>query len=217
MIVKVCGVRTPEIAEVAIDAGADWLGLVLVPASPRHADDREARTVVNAVRGRADLVGVMVDASAADCEAAAQRYRLAAVQVHGRVAPAVAASAGVTVIRAINVTASDAVLTEQWWADGLLLLDGPPASEAALPGGTGTRVDETVAAALARHRRVILAGGLSADNIATAVAAVRPYGVDASSGLEFIPGVKDAARVHAYVAAARAAASASAPAAPQRR
>jgi phosphoribosylanthranilate isomerase len=205
MIVKVCGVRTAEIAEAAIAAGADWLGLVLVAASPRHADDAAARTVVDAVHGRADLVGVMVDATTAECDEAAQRYRLSAVQLHGAVAKATAAQASVPVIRAINVGQGAPVYTDPWWADCTILLDAAPDLDG-LPGGTGSRVDEGVAMALARHRRIILAGGLSADNVAGAIAAVRPYGVDASSGLESAPGVKDAARVVAFVEAARSAA-----------
>jgi len=206
VIVKVCGVRTPEIAEAAIESGADWLGLVLVPASPRYVDDAAARLVVEAVRGRADLVGVMVDATCSECDQAAQRYRLSAVQLHGRVDLSTAADATVPVIRAINVRDSTTAFTESWWADCTVLLDAAPAADG-LPGGTGGRVDERVAAALARHRRVILAGGLSSGNVATAIAVVRPYGVDASSGLESAPGVKDAARVVAFVQAARSAAA----------
>jgi len=206
VIVKVCGVRTPEIADAAIEAGADWLGLVLVAASPRHVDDAAARAVVDAVRGRADLVGVMLDATPAQCEEAAARYRLAAVQMHGRVASSTIERTAVPVIRAINVVDAVAALTEQWWPDCLVLLDAAPSSADGLPGGTGTRVDEVTAAAISRHRRVILAGGLSADNVAAAIEAVQPQGVDASSGLETSLGVKDPARVVAYVRAARAAA-----------
>jgi phosphoribosylanthranilate isomerase len=204
VIVKVCGVRTADIAEVAIDAGADLLGLVLVPASVRHVDDAAARAVVDAVRGRADIVGVMVDATPADCDEAARRYRLTAVQLHGAVAPAMAAMCAVPVIRAINASDAAAAFTDGWWPDCPVLLDAAPVTPGDLPGGTGARVDETVAAALSRHRRVILAGGLSPDNVAQAIAAVSPYGVDASSGLESAPGVKDAARVIAFVRAARA-------------
>ncbi len=205
MIIKVCGVRTPEIAEVAIDAGADWLGLVLVPSSPRHVDDCAARAVVRAVRGRADLVGVMINATRQECDEAARRYRLAAVQVHGTIAAADAAAAAVPVIRAINAEGARAVLTDQWWPDCLVLLDAAPSAANGLPGGTGERVDAALAAALARHRRLILAGGLSSLNVVDAIRTVRPAGVDASSGLESAPGVKDPARVRAYVEAARTA------------
>ncbi len=208
MIVKVCGVRTPGIAEAAIAAGADWLGLVLVPASPRHVNDTAAGAIVDAVRGRADLVGVMVDATAEQCEEAAQRYRLAAVQLHGRIRPSIVERTAVPVIRALNVAGADQALTDQWWPDCMVLLDAAPSSADGLPGGTGARVDEQVAAAIARHRRVILAGGLSPVNVAGAIAAVHPYGVDASSGLESAPGVKDPALVTAFVTAARSAAAA---------
>jgi phosphoribosylanthranilate isomerase len=205
MIIKVCGVRTAQIAEVAIEAGADWLGLVLVPASPRHVDETVARPVIAAARGRAQLVGVMVSPTAADCDDAARRFRLDAVQVHGRADPSLANGCSVPVIRGINVHPGTAAYTDSWWPDCLLLLDAAPGSEGDLPGGTGARVDEETAAAVARHRPVILAGGLHADNVAAAIAAVRPRGVDASSGLESSPGVKDPERVGAYVRAARAA------------
>jgi phosphoribosylanthranilate isomerase len=204
VIVKVCGVCSAEIAEVAVAAGADWLGLVLVPASPRYADDAAARAVVEAVGARVDLVGVMVDATPADCDEAAGRYGLSAVQLHGRVPRSMAAASRIPVIRAINARCAAEALTDAWWADGTVLLDAAPGADG-LPGGTGERVGVAVAAALARHRRLVLAGGLSAANVAGAVDAVRPYGVDASSGLESAPGVKDAARVVAYVEAARAA------------
>jgi phosphoribosylanthranilate isomerase len=204
VIVKVCGVRTPDIAEVAIEAGADWLGLVLVPGSLRHADDVAARSVVAAVRGRVDLIGVMVDATREQCDDAARRYRLAAVQLHGTVAASVATESAVPVIRAINAGNASAVFTDGWWPNCTILLDAVPAAHGDLPGGTGTRVDEAIAAELARHRRLVLAGGLSPGNVSHAIEAVRPYGVDASSGLELVPGVKDPALVVAFVHAARA-------------
>ena len=105
-------------------------------------------------------------------------------------------------------TDAGSALTDGWWPDCLVLLDAAPSAATALPGGTGARVDEGTAAAIARHRRVILAGGLTPDSVAGAIAAVRPHGVDASSGLKSSPGVKDPALVRAFVAAARAAARA---------
>jgi phosphoribosylanthranilate isomerase len=208
VIVKVCGVRTPDIAEVAVEAGADWLGLVLVSDSPRHADDSAARAVRRQVHGRADLVGVMVAPSVSDCDEAARRYGLAAVQVHGEVPPSLAWEASVPIIRAINVHDPSTAFVDPWWPDGLVLLDSAPPGADDLPGGTGLRVDEVAAAALARHRAVILAGGLTPTNVAAAVQSVRPHGVDASSGLESAPGVKDPQLVSAFVAAARGTATA---------
>jgi phosphoribosylanthranilate isomerase len=211
MIVKVCGERTPEIAECAVDAGADWLGILFEPRSPRHADDAAAARVIAACGGRADIVGVMVEPPAARCRELALRHRLAAVQVHGRVAPGFVDAVDVAVIRAVNPVDRREALTIEWWPDCLVLLDSAPALSGALPGGTGLRIDLDIAAEVARHRRIVLAGGLDPDNVAEAIGRVRPAGVDASSGLERAPGVKDPGRVRDFVAAARQAFAALAP------
>jgi len=147
----------------------------------------------------------MVDATPAQCDEAVRRYRLSALQLHGEVAPSVAVTAGVPVVRALNVSSGAAAFTDQWWPGCMILLDAAPVADGALPGGTGESVERGTAAAMARHRRLILAGGLSADNVAEAIDLVRPHGVDASSALESSPGVKDPGRVVAFVRAARAA------------
>ena len=205
MIVKVCGVRTPDIAETAIEAGADWIGLMFVPASPRWADDEAALAVMRAVAGRVALIGVFVEPSVATCDEAASRYRLAAVQVHGRHDTALG-SAAVPVIPVINVNTRESAYTLELPPDVLMMLDGMP-DTGALPGGTGHRVPLAWAADVARHRRVLLAGGLGPDDVATAIAAVRPAGVDASSRLERGPGEKDGVLVRDFVLAARSAAA----------
>jgi phosphoribosylanthranilate isomerase len=205
MIVKVCGVRTAEVAEAAVAAGADLIGLVFVESSPRHVDEVAVDAVREAVAGRADLVGVLVEPSAALCDALADRHRLAAVQVHGEVDPMLTAHVSVPVIRALNVSSAAQAYTDPWWPSALTLLDAAPAEEGALPGGTGRRLPLAWAAEVARHRPVVLAGGLGPESVADAIAAVRPRGVDASSGLESAPGVKDPGLVRAYVRTARAA------------
>lgn len=205
MIVKVCGVRSAAIAECAIEAGADWLGLVFEPRSPRFVSDGEAAEVRRAARGRADLVGVVVEPPPARCMELADLHHLQAVQVHGRVDPALARAVDVPLIRAVNAAGAHAALTVEWWPDCPLLLDSPPVAPGAPPGGTGVRLDLEVAALVAAHRPLILAGGLTPDNVAEAIERVRPLGVDASSGLESRVGVKDPARVRAFVSAARAA------------
>lgn len=202
MIVKVCGVRTAEIAEVALDAGADWIGIVFEPRSARHASDAEALAVRAAVGTRADVVGVFVDPSLQDCDEAARRYRLAAVQVHGRADPDLALACSVPVIPGINIEDAHTAYTLRWWPDCLVLIDAPAGE---LPGGTGVALRLDVAAEVARHRPVILSGGLRPGSVAEAVRTARPRGVDASSGLERAPGVKDAALVTAFVRNARAA------------
>ncbi len=206
MIVKVCGVRTPEVAEVAIEAGADWIGLMFVPKSSRWVDDTDARAVVHAVRGRADLIGVFVEPSAAECDAAASRYRLAAVQVHGDFDPNLVNACSVPVIPVFNVDDRATASTIEWPPDTLVMLDGRP-DRGALPGGTGHRVPLDWAADIARHRAILLAGGLGAEDVGGAIATVRPAGVDASSRLERAPGDKDPDLVRSFVLAARAAAA----------
>ena len=212
MIVKVCGIRSAEIAEVARESGADWLGLVFEPRSPRFVDDAAAQAVRQAA-GDLDLVGVFVSPQPADCEEAATRYGLAAVQVHGDASPSFVEACAVPVIRGLNVRDPHSAFTTDWWPDGIVLLDGRP-EPGELPGGTGNRVPLPIARDMARHRRVVLAGGLDATTVDEAVRFVQPYGVDASSGLESSRGTKDPARVRDYVIAARAAFSALSAAAP---
>ena len=206
MIVKVCGVRTPEIAEAALDAGADWIGLMLVPESSRWVDDDAARMVVRAVGDRADLIGVFVEPTPGECDEAASRYRLAGVQVHGNVNRGLMMACSVPVIPVINVQDHAAASTLDWPPDTLVMLDGMP-DRGALPGGTGHRVPLEWAADVARHREIVLAGGLGPDDVAEAITAVRPAGVDASSGLERRPGEKDPELVRRFVQAARSAAA----------
>jgi phosphoribosylanthranilate isomerase len=206
MIVKVCGVRTPEVVEAAVGSGADWIGLMFVQASPRWVDDEAALAVMRAVRGRADLVGVFVTPSVSACDEAAARYRLSAVQVYGPIGLEFATSCSVPVIPVVNVDSLAAACTIDWSPDVLLMLDGVP-SRGGLPGGTGHRVPLEWAADVARHRAVMLAGGLGPDDVATAIATVHPAGVDASSRLERKPGEKDPLLVQEFVRAARRAAT----------
>jgi phosphoribosylanthranilate isomerase len=206
MIVKVCGVRTPEVAEAALDAGADWIGLMLVPKSSRWVDDGAARIVVRTVGDRADLIGVFVEPTASECDEAASRYGLAGVQVHGNVNHSLMMACSVPVIPVINVQSRSAASTLDWPPDTLVMLDGKP-DQGALPGGTGHRIPLEWAADVARHREILLAGGLGPDDVADAIAAVRPAGVDASSRLERGPGDKDPELVRRFVRAARSAAA----------
>ena len=202
MIVKVCGVRTAAIAALAVEEGADWIGVVLVPRSPRAADPAAVREVRAAIAGGADLVGILVDADAVTCNRVAAQLGLDAVQLHGHADPSMAAALEVPVIRGINVNDPQRAFTEQWWPGVPLLVDAANRPDE-LPGGTGRLAPVEVAAELARHRQVVLAGGLDAAVVEDAVARVRPWGVDASSRLESAPGVKDPERVRAYVRAAR--------------
>ncbi|MBV8444367.1 MAG: phosphoribosylanthranilate isomerase [Candidatus Dormibacteraeota bacterium] len=200
-----CGVRSAAIAEVAVQSGADWIGLVLEPRSVRFADDDAACAVVNAVHGRAGVVGVFVSPTPEQTNSAVDRYHLAAVQVHGECDPGFAEASSVPVIRGLNIRGVADVLADAWWPDCLLLLDSAPDPDG-LPGGTGKRLHPGLAAQIAAHRQIILAGGLGPNDVADVIARVHPHGVDASSALEVAPGEKDSALVAAFVQAARAAA-----------
>jgi phosphoribosylanthranilate isomerase len=160
--------------------------------------------VARAVHGRAELIGVFVQPTVAECDEAAARHGLSAVQVYGDIDDGFAAACAVPVIRAINVRDGADSLTLQWWPDLVVLLD-TASRDGELPGGTGRGIDHALAAEVARHRPIVLAGGLGPANVADAITAVRPYGVDASSRLESAPGEKDIDLVCSYVRAARAA------------
>ena len=184
VIVKVCGVRTPEVAEAAIDAGADWIGLMLVPASPRWVDDAAARAVRAGGRGRADLVGVFVEPSAGECDDAASRYRLAAVQVHGAFDPSLATDCSVPVIPVFNVDEPGRRrCTIDWSPDVLVMLDGMPGR-----GGAPRRHRASRAAGVGSRRRAPprdpARRRARAGRRRSGDRAVRPAGVDASSRLE---------------------------------
>lgn len=203
--IKVCGVTSEEVARVALDAGADHLGLVLCP-SPRRVTLERASRLVRAVP--ASWVGVFADAPLEQMARVARELGLAAVQLHGRESPeqclAVRERTGVPVWKAIPADGGREGAYEAA-VDALLLDPGP--------GGSGRTLDwDVVGARFPRSRRVVpllLAGGLSPENVARAIREAEPDGVDASSRLELAPGLKDPGLVSAFVQEARAAAAAS--------
>jgi phosphoribosylanthranilate isomerase len=201
-MVKICGITRLEDANDAVAAGATALGFVFWPGSPRYVAVDVAAAIRDALPADVLTVGVFVDAPGAEIAAVVERARLSVVQLHGSEAVAAAAGLRLPVIRSAtleNFAARDAA----WPPETIFLLD---AADPVRHGGTGTAVDWPRAAALAHGaRRVVLAGGLTPQNVADAVAQVRPYGVDVSSGVEAAPGVKDPRKVAAFVASARAA------------
>jgi len=190
--VKVCGVTDPANALSAAEMGADYLGLNFYPGSPRFVDLERAVEIADAVRGRTGLVGVFVDAPAAEVERIAGRVGLDLVQLSGSEGPeAVAPFAG----RAIKAFRSGGVPggeeLEAYGAVWGVLIDAP---HARLYGGTGIAWDYGSLAGEAgglAGRRLFLAGGLGPDNVRSAVAAARPWAVDVCSRVESAPGIKD--------------------------
>jgi phosphoribosylanthranilate isomerase len=203
--VKVCGLTTPEDALAAAEAGADAIGLVFWPRSPRAVDVETARRIAAALPPFVVRVGVFVDAARDELWRVAEAVPLDLVQLHGREPLAALDGLPRRAIKALGVGADFDVDEARRYARkaAALLLD---AGGPALPGGSGRAFDWSVAREMRAHvPRLILAGGLTPDNVAAAIAAVRPDAVDVSSGVESSPGRKDAARVRAFTDAVRAA------------
>jgi phosphoribosylanthranilate isomerase len=201
--VKVCGITRPEDAELAVELGAWALGFILWPASPRAADPAEAAGIALALRRRAELVGVFVNASLDEIAQAAEALHLSHVQLHGDEGPSfcaeVARRTGAKVIKAVRVaSAADLQDLERYHTD-FHLLDTAARGKR---GGTGETWDWALAARRRRKIPAILSGGLTAENVAAGIAAVEPYAVDVASGVEAAPGIKDPAKLAEFMAAA---------------
>jgi phosphoribosylanthranilate isomerase len=216
--IKVCGVRDVKTAAAATQAGADALGLVFVPASPRAVSVAQARKIVAALPIFVEPVGLFVNAPLRKVIATAKALGLRTVQLHGDETPDyVARLAPLRVIKAINLAEITGEDLAAWRkaSDNLagLLWDAAPpeaAKRKGLTGGHGRQPDGQALAMLTQSVHLtglppaILAGGLTPENVATAVALIRPYGVDVSSGVESRRGVKDPALIAAFCAAVRA-------------
>lgn len=198
-VVKVCGITRLGDARAAIAAGADWLGFVLNGSSPRRVDPGLAADIV-AASAASVAVAVLVTPWPEEALRIAVRVGAARVQLH-RVDPAAwPADFPLPVTIAVPVEPDGRASGPLPGPGHLLLLD---TAHPTLAGGSGTPYPWDGAAELARTRDVMLAGGLSPENVADAVARVRPFGVDASSRLETAPGLKDHDRVRRFVAAVR--------------
>jgi phosphoribosylanthranilate isomerase len=208
--IKICGVTTPEDAEMVAEAGADAIGLNFVPSSPRVVSEERARSIAQAVRGRVEIVGVFANRTPEEMRDVAERVGLDWVQLHGDESPDTLAAAsrmrqGLGAMKAVRVGQAADVEQARRFAGERLLVD---ALVRGALGGTGHAFDWSLVVALARERSLVLAGGLRPDNVARAVLQVRPFGVDTASGVEHMPGQKSAAATRAFVAGARAAAAA---------
>lgn len=199
MRVKVCGLTTPEDAAACVALGVDLLGLNFVPSSPRCLDLARARRLADAVRGRVELVGVVADLDEAALEELRAAVGLDRLQLHGSEPPSLVQRLAPRAFKALRIGAQADVAGASLYA-GLILVD---AKVPGTLGGTGQVVDFALVAPLARARPVLLAGGLTPGNVAAAVRAVEPWGVDVASGVERSPGVKDLEAVAAFVRAAR--------------
>lgn len=198
--VKICGLTSGDDAKAALDAGADYIGFVLYPGSPRAVTPESLAGLLNALPP-ARAVAVIVNMERRSIEWLLGRCALHAVQFHGDEGPDVARGLGVKVWRAVSRRGGT-------WAPDPVLWDGAErlvvdASDPKRYGGTGERADWEAAAGLAARRTVMLAGGLTPANVAAAMRAVRPAGVDVASGVESAPGRKDHVAVKRLIDAVR--------------
>ena len=203
MKVKICGVTSPEDALLAVDAGADALGFIFVEGTPRYLSPARAAAIIAALPPFVVPVGIFWDHPAGHVKAVAEECRLGALQFHGDEAPEAVAQHRLPVIKTIKLGAEADLDRLARYDVSAFLLDSPGRwSEG--------EAREPISWALARRavdagRRVILAAGLTPDNVAEAIRAVRPYAVDVNSGVEARPGVKDPDKVRRFVARARGA------------
>ena len=207
--VKICGLREPAHVAVAAEAGAAYIGLVFFEKSPRHVSIAEARNLALEVPPGVAKVALVVNASDEELGAILDRVPLDMLQLHGRETPArvaeIRARFGLPVMKALGVAeASDlAVLPDYEAVADQILLDAKAPKGAALPGGNGLAFDWRLVAGQVFEKPWILAGGLTPDNVAEAIARTGARQVDVSSGVESAPGVKDPALIRAFIAAAQ--------------
>jgi phosphoribosylanthranilate isomerase len=203
VFVKICGITRVEDAQAAVLHGAQALGFIFWPGSPRLVTPERVREIIGALPRPVTMVGVFVNQSAEHIHEVSRQAGLAAVQLHGDETPAFAGGMTLPVIKSVAL-GGRAPSVGDWPTEVMLLAD---ARDPVRRGGTGMTADWSAAATLASTRRLLLAGGLNPENVAAAMARVQPYGIDVSSGVERSPGVKDHDRLAALFAAIRMAES----------
>ena len=210
---KFCGITRLDDAELAVAAGAWAIGLIFWPRSPRRAQLDAAAEIAAAVKRRAEVAGVFVNATLDHVAQTADAVGLTMLQFHGDEGPAYCAEAarrtGAKVIKAGRVRSGADVQALTTFHTDYHLLDSYTAG---VPGGTGETFSWEIARAHRGRIPVILSGGLTPDNVGDAIAAVHPYAVDVASGVELSPGRKDPEKLQAFAAAVRS--TTLAPAAP---
>ena len=213
LIVKICGLSTPAALDVALDAGADMVGFVFFPPSPRSVSLATARALGARVRGRARKVALSVDADDALFDAVVKALAPDMLQLHGKETPervgALKKRFGLPVMKAIAVEGKGdlAAAAAYIGVADRLLFDARAPRDATRPGGLGKPFDWTLIRGAVPGVPVMLSGGLDAGNIGEALRITRAPAVDVSSGVERVPGEKDPDKIRAFVRAARDAAS----------
>ena len=208
-LVKICGLKTPETLAAALDAGADMVGFVFFPKSPRHIDLATAETLGRQAAGRAVKVALTVDADDTELAGIIAALHPDLLQLHGHETPdrvaAIRARFGLPVMKAIGVATADDLKDVQAFAavSDRLLFDAKAPKDAAHPGGNGLAFDWSLITGLDLSIPSMVSGGLDPANVAEALRRTGAQGVDVSSGVETAPGQKDPAKITAFVTAAK--------------
>lgn len=213
-LIKICGLKTRESVECAIDAGADMIGLVFHPKSPRFVTPEQAAVLSDLAKGRVQRVGLIVDLPEEEADRLADTTALDWLQLHGyestELVEATRLTTGCRVLKAVGVAGPGDLPRVKAFATvaDMILLDAKPPKDAAYPGGHGRVFDWTILSTLPPDLSFMLSGGLSPENVGGAIRTIRAMGlslagVDVSSGVESAPGVKDLGKIRAFVAAAR--------------
>ncbi|OAM52838.1 N-(5'-phosphoribosyl)anthranilate isomerase [Methylovorus sp. MM2] len=195
--VKICGITRSEDAIAAIEQGCDAIGLVFYDKSPRYVSIKQAAAIAADIPAFISVVGLFVDASVEEIRAVSSVLRLDLLQLHGDETPAECRQYGLPYMKAIRVKPStNLVQCAADYSDAKALLLDTYAE--GVPGGTGQVFDwKIIPANLAKP--IVLAGGLNADNVEMAIRQVKPYAVDVSGGVEITKGIKDAAKIAAFM------------------
>jgi phosphoribosylanthranilate isomerase len=211
LLIKICGLSTPETLEAALDAGADMVGFVFFAPSPRNLSLDDAMALGAQAQGRAIRVALSVDADDAFLDAAVEAARPDMLQLHGKETPErvldLKRRFGLPVMKAIHVSGPEdlaAVAAYENAADRLIF-DARPPKGAILPGGNGAAFDWAILDHVDTKLPWMLSGGINPANVVDAIAATRAPGVDVSSGVERSPGVKDAGLIADFIQRARGA------------
>ncbi len=214
LLIKICGLKTPEALDIALESGADQVGFVFFAKSPRHLGLEAARLLGQRAQGRAGKVALTVNANDETLHAIIVALKPDMLQLHGTETPervaVVRSHFGLPVMKALPISTRADLSPIRMFANvaDRLLFDARPSQDDTRPGGLGKTFDWTLLAGLNAGVPFMLSGGLDAGNVAEAIRIARPQGVDVSSGVERSPGEKDSDKIRAFIRAARAADSA---------
>lgn len=203
--VKICGLKTPEAVETAIDAGADFIGLVHFSKSPRHVSIDEACELADVARGRIKIVVLLVNPAPALLDEVRKRLMPDFIQLHGNESVdevrKIRARSGIPVIKAIKVENRQDVEIATFYEEAadMLLFDAKPPKGSELPGGNGIPFDWSALKGFNTDVEYMLSGGLDPQTVAMAMKATNAPIVDVSSGVEKSPGIKDLEKIRQFV------------------